>query len=334
MAYRAIKHEQSGAHGSICKGLDIFDRPVAIKFIGSSVGGGLEFIEHQARALVRVENPHVVKVITVENVSNPDTGEIGPAIIMEWIDGHTLEHLLEGPAFSLEDVRRIGFGIIDGMAAIHAGGVAHSDFHNRNVMVGPKTVKIIDILYYDTLAEMSDASRNGKYRSDRNHLRSMLATVMLHSSADIARGTSFNLSLTPNSTLEEIRLAFERATHDSDSPMVSLRSSNSLASKGTIVGSGREGRLQVAIRQIEELVEECPCDWIVLSVHRAVRWRDKVQTRLKALLGNQWASAFMAHCSFSGKESKDDLERIVVSGKEWLISKLDLIGDDDIKKGP
>lgn len=211
MTYRVIKLAGGGAHSDVYEGADRLDRPVCIKLVRPSVGDS-KFVLEQAKALARVKSPNVVSVITIEDVVDPTTKEPVPAIIMEWLDGRDLDQVISGPKISLDEARRIGMGVITGMEAIHAAGIVHHDFHFRNVMVGAEFVKIIDILYYDTLAAMTTRSRDLKFKIDRNGLRSMLAAILAHTDLTMPEVDAFSLSLNPDSTLPDIRASFDKAT--------------------------------------------------------------------------------------------------------------------------
>jgi tRNA A-37 threonylcarbamoyl transferase component Bud32 len=211
MPFRCIEHADGGAHGDIYKGEDGLGRPVCVKLVRPSVGDST-FVLEQAKALARVNSPNVAIVLDITDVNDPESGETVPAIIMEWIEGKNLDKVLSGPKLSLTDARRIGLGVIGGMEAIHAAKVAHRDFHFRNVMIGATVVKIIDILYYHTLAGLSSDSRARQYQIDRNALRSMLASVLAHSSCGLAEVDAFSRSLGANLNFDQIRIAFDRAS--------------------------------------------------------------------------------------------------------------------------
>lgn len=209
--YTAREKVGGGAHASVYKGIhDDLGKDFAIKFIRPSVGDR-EFILEQARALARVDSPFVVQIHSIEDVVDPESGYPTPAIIMQWLDGQTLEKVLAGPKPSRETITRIGMGMIMGMKAIHAADLVHGDLHFKNVMVGDDWVKIIDILYYTTLAADIDTVREVKLQHDRNELRSMLGDLLTR--IDLETVDRFNRSLTPESSLDDIHAAFAEATN-------------------------------------------------------------------------------------------------------------------------
>ena len=201
-----------GAYGDVYRGDNGLGRPVAIKFIRPSVESDIAFVQDQARALSRVESPFVVHVITLFDVLDPERNVVAPAIIMEWIEGQTLGSVLRGARLTAAEARRIGEGVIDGLQAIHEAHITHNDLHLDNVLVGPDSGKIIDILYYSSLAARSGASQEAAYATDRRALRSLLYGILTHTNLDHADVDLFSRTLDANSTHAQIREAFMRAT--------------------------------------------------------------------------------------------------------------------------
>lgn len=89
-----------------------------------------------------------------------------------------------GAVRSLEDgleidaARRIGTGILDGLAAIHAEGLHHLDLHGENILVTDSVVKIIDIHYLTSLSVISSIPRQQRSRRDFTLLFSNLARLL------------------------------------------------------------------------------------------------------------------------------------------------------------
>src|SRR5207245_8807231 len=103
-------------------------------------------------ALARAMQPNVVAVYTFEDIHDPVTGKEQPAILMEMVEGLPLKDLLKREPMALEECRRIGEGLLNGIEHIHKQSLQHGDLHSENVLVGLGSVKIIDILYYNTMA--------------------------------------------------------------------------------------------------------------------------------------------------------------------------------------
>lgn len=184
---------------------------MALKIVRSSVLAISTALDH-ARALARASHPNVVLVYGVDRIEDPETGREVDCVLMELIEGPTLSSRLTGPRFTCAEARRLGQEIIGGLGHIHAQGLTHGDLHNDNVMLGKSGVKIIDILYRDSLAALSTQSREERLRRDLVSLRLMLQDILVHSELDPGEATEFNNILRTASDLDAIRIAFEHVT--------------------------------------------------------------------------------------------------------------------------
>ncbi len=108
-------------------------RPVAIKVLRNDLPltqGFSERFRREALLLGSVEHPAVVRVI--------DYGahEGAPCLVMEYVEGETLEVVLEREApLSVERVERLLSQLAQGLAAIHARGIVHRDLKPDNVVM-------------------------------------------------------------------------------------------------------------------------------------------------------------------------------------------------------
>jgi serine/threonine protein kinase len=107
-------------------------RQVALKVLRGEVTGqaGMsERFRREALLLSSVDHPAVVRVI--------DFGYEGPAacLVMEYVQGQTLEQLLRDGPFSLERALRMLEQLAQGLAVIHAKGIVHRDLKPENILV-------------------------------------------------------------------------------------------------------------------------------------------------------------------------------------------------------
>lgn len=149
--YTIQQKKGQGAYADVWQAQDEkLGRRVAIKFFRHSAAD-LDAVRDHARALAKVP-PHdnVVVVYGMDEVEGPG-GTIDEALIMEWIDGRTLEQRLSEGRLSRAEATQILSGIVDGLIAIHQAGVAHRDLHPGNIMLTKRgRAKIIDILSFGT----------------------------------------------------------------------------------------------------------------------------------------------------------------------------------------
>jgi serine/threonine-protein kinase len=135
--YEIIEELGQGAMGAVYKARDpMMDRVVALKTIlASALTGPLaadyrERFFREARAAGRLAHPGIV---TVYDVSEQ---EGTPFLVMELIEGRTLEKILEsGERFDTERVMELGRQLAEALDYAHKSGVIHRDIKPANIMV-------------------------------------------------------------------------------------------------------------------------------------------------------------------------------------------------------
>ncbi len=123
-------------------------RTVAVKLIegGSDDPAGVARFEREARVAGSIETQHIVQVL--DSGTDPATG--APYMVMEYLDGEDLEHLLDRVRVLPSDVvLRIAAQVGRGLSRAHAAGVVHRDIKPANLFLtrrddGEIVVKILD----------------------------------------------------------------------------------------------------------------------------------------------------------------------------------------------
>ncbi len=138
--YRIRRGLGQGAFGKVVEAFDeTLERPVAIKVLRTGKRIDLEAVLHEARSAAALNHPGICTVHAVEKHGGV------PVIVMELLDGVSLDRrLAEGPV-GPEMARRIAREIGEALAASHDAGVVHGDLKPANVMLtraGP--VKLLD----------------------------------------------------------------------------------------------------------------------------------------------------------------------------------------------
>ncbi|MCB9554398.1 MAG: protein kinase, partial [Myxococcales bacterium] len=130
--YRVDARVGEGAHGAVFRGWHLaLDLPVAIKVAYRSDGVLGERFRREARTLMKLSHPHVVRVY--DYAREPD----GRAyLVQEYITGRSLHALVEthGPLHP-ELVVEIGLQTLSALAATHARGIVHRDVKPANLML-------------------------------------------------------------------------------------------------------------------------------------------------------------------------------------------------------
>lgn len=175
-----------GAHADVWQALDpVLQREVAVKVFRVSCAGTDEVLAH-ARALARVRHANVVAVHEIAEVLPPGATSPMLGVVMELVEGTTLDSRLRRGKFSRSEVQVFGLGILSGLAAMHAAGVVHGDLHRENVLLGQDgRARIIDVsLYRGTLSVLGTASRDELLTRDVRNAVSLLEDLTTYSDLD------------------------------------------------------------------------------------------------------------------------------------------------------
>ena len=140
--YRLIGRLGEGGMGQVFLGLSPGGRQVAVKVIHPGYASGKQFRERFAReieAARRVGGFHTASVVDADPGADP------PWMVTAFIQGPSLQQAVaeDGP-LSLERVCRLGAGLAEGLAAIHACGLVHRDLKPSNVILADDGPRIID----------------------------------------------------------------------------------------------------------------------------------------------------------------------------------------------
>lgn len=139
-----------GGIGSVHRGFDHrMNREVAIKRILTSAED--ETLEEEATkqliqeagALASLQHPHIVTIFDV------GADEEGPYVVMELINGKTLDEIIEVAPMTFEDFRELALQSQEALIAAHELDLIHSDLKPPNIMLtwlpsGKFQVKIVD----------------------------------------------------------------------------------------------------------------------------------------------------------------------------------------------
>jgi tRNA A-37 threonylcarbamoyl transferase component Bud32/MFS family permease len=133
------------------------DRIVALKILPPEVGRDPTFaerFEREARALAKLNHPHVV---TVHDVDKTKDGLY--FIIMEYVDGVNLRHAIKAGSLASQDALAIVSQICDALQYAHDAGVVHRDIKPENILLDRRgQVKIADFGLAKLLGQDADAS--------------------------------------------------------------------------------------------------------------------------------------------------------------------------------
>jgi serine/threonine-protein kinase len=171
--YRITETIASGVFSTIYKAVqDPLGRVIALKALQTQIAPTSSFgeqLDREAKVLADIVHPNVVLLL---DASRTTSGR--PYVVLEWIDGPSLENVLartEAPrrtrdksswrkALSIPSALAIACGICAALEHIHERGVVHRDVKPSNVLLSRTGhVKVIDfgIAQRPRTASMSDA---------------------------------------------------------------------------------------------------------------------------------------------------------------------------------
>jgi eukaryotic-like serine/threonine-protein kinase len=141
--YRLLKKLGAGGMGVVYLAEDIsLDRKVAIKLLSrSSMADDLarKRLIREAQAVARLEHPNIC---TVYEVSEEDHDCF---IVMQFVEGQTLDSRLRMGQMDLQDVLDLAIQIADALTEAHSKGIIHRDIKPQNIMITPRgQVKVLD----------------------------------------------------------------------------------------------------------------------------------------------------------------------------------------------
>jgi serine/threonine protein kinase/Tol biopolymer transport system component len=140
--YEIIAPLGAGGMGEVYRARDTrLERDVAIKVLPANVSSDSNLrqrLEREAKAVSKLSHSHIC---TLHDIGHQDGVDF---LVMELVEGETLEHKLTRGPLPPEQTARLAAQIADALAKAHKQGITHRDLKPANIMLTKSGAKLMD----------------------------------------------------------------------------------------------------------------------------------------------------------------------------------------------
>jgi len=142
--YRVVRRLGSGGMGEVYLAQDTqLDRPVALKVMSAELAkdpNQRKRFRTEAKAASGLSHPHICVIHEVG-----ETGDGRPFLAMEYVEGQTLDVVLQQRRLKTREVINLGIEVAEALEAAHARGLVHRDIKPANLMLDQRgQLKVLD----------------------------------------------------------------------------------------------------------------------------------------------------------------------------------------------
>jgi serine/threonine protein kinase len=155
--YRLIERLGTGGMGEVWRAEDTrLLRQVAIKILPAQLAADPEWKDRflrEARTIAQLNHPNIATIYAIGDEQD------SLFIAMELVEGESLSSMIKRGPMIPADAVRVAVHVADGLYEAHLKGIVHRDVKPENILVSPRSVKVLDFGIAKQLGTAEDISQ-------------------------------------------------------------------------------------------------------------------------------------------------------------------------------